>query len=185
MKKFLLKLVICLVTLFSVSSITLVSQAEENIVYDEAEVVGNKVIKYINLYNNRVYFDYDKAKLAGESEEVLEQGLLLELVSNEFSQRTVESPEVRSFAFAVWGNYCGPGYDGDKFTKPAQDILDAGCQAHDKCFKWGWSWTQNCECNKQLVDYIDAHKSEMTGNMAKTAWAIRTYFNTIGSWGCH
>lgn len=35
-----------------------------------------------------------------------------------------------------------------------------------------------------FIDYIDAHKSQMSGTMAKVAWAIRTYFNTVGQLGC-
>ena len=37
---------------------------------------------------------------------------------------------------------------------------------------------------KDLIEYIDAHKREMSGTMAKVAWAIRTYFNTVGQVGC-
>lgn len=41
-----------------------------------------------------------------------------------------------------------------------------------------------CKCNRDLVDYLDEHKSEMSGIMAKVAWVIRTNFNTVGQVVC-
>ena len=34
----------------------------------------------------------------------------------------------------VYGNYCGPG-NGDNYTLPAKDAVDALCRAHDKCIE--------------------------------------------------
>ncbi|WP_242430264.1 hypothetical protein [Finegoldia magna] len=82
------------------------------------------------------------------------------------------------------GNYCGPVYGGKDSDEPVTDVLDEGCRRHDQCYKWSPTLRKNCKCNKDLVDYIDAHKSQMSGTMAKVAWAIRTYFNTVGQLGC-
>lgn len=160
----------------------------ENLSYSEIEKIGEKVEKYIIVDNDRLYFNYQKAQDNDESSEVIEQGLLLESVSSNYSGSYSGSNArgyiTRSIGLPIWGNYCGPGYGGKDSNKPATDVLDEGCKRHDQCYKWSLTLRKNCKCNKDLVDYIDEHKSEMSGTMAKVAWAIRTYFNTVGQVGC-
>lgn len=172
------------ILLINCSSVYAMESKFNDITYDMVESIGNKVEKYLVVQGTYVYFDYESAEKNKESAEVIVQGLLTESISNEFN--LVKRPKFKSISISipVWGNYCGPGYSGENFTQPAQDILDEGCRMHDKCYKWGVSLTQNCECNQALVKYIDQNKSKMTGKMAKVAWAIKTYFNTIGMIGC-
>ncbi|HEQ5509200.1 TPA: phospholipase [Streptococcus agalactiae] len=156
----------------------------EELSYSEVEKIGENVEKYIIVDNNRLYFNYQKAQDNNESAEVIEQGLLLESVSSNYSKSNIKGYSTRSIGLPIWGNYCGPGYGGKDSNKPATDVLDEGCKRHDQCYKWSLTLRKNCKCNKDLVDYIDAHKSQMSGTMAKVAWAIRTYFNTVGQVGC-
>lgn len=63
-----------------------------------------------------------------EPQEVIDQGLLLESTSNYFNSDGTALEKGLKISIPVWGNYCGPGYSGDDFTKEAQDILDEGCK---------------------------------------------------------
>lgn len=156
----------------------------ENLSYSDIEKIGDEVQKYIIVDNDSLYFDYQSAQNNNESPEVIEQGLLLESVSSNYSEFNTEGYSTRSIGLPIWGNYCGPGYGGKDSDEPVTDVLDEGCRRHDQCYKWSLTLRKNCKCNKDLVDYIDTHKSEMSGTMAKVAWAIRTYFNTVGQVGC-
>lgn len=156
----------------------------ENLSYSDIEKIGDEVQKYIIVDNDRLYFDYQSAQNNNESPEVIEQGLLLESVSSNYAESNTEGYSTRSIGLPIWGNYCGPGYGGKDSDEPVTDVLDEGCRRHDQCYKWSLTLRKNCKCNKDLVDYIDTHKNEMSGTMAKVAWAIRTYFNTIGQVGC-
>lgn len=179
-------ILLCCFTLLLINCTSVYAMAVEhdNVTFDKVEKIGNKVEQYLVVKGTYVYFNYELAEKNKESFEVIEQGLLIESISNEFNGTNGLQLRSVSISLPIWGNYCGPGYSGEDFTKPAQDILDEGCRRHDKCYKWGLSLTQNCECNRALVQYIDENKSKMTGKMAKVAWAIRTYFNTIGMIGC-
>lgn len=142
-----------------------------------------KASHYFVLDKSRVYFDSGKAVEQGESEEVVQQGLLVETISNLYNEGKLQQ-QLRSWSFPVWGNYCGPGHSGNNFTEPALDILDEGCRQHDMCYK-GMGFQQNCECNKALIQYIDDHYDEMEGfRMKAVAQAIRAYFASFGSIGC-
>lgn len=156
----------------------------ENLSYSDIEKIGDEVQKYIIVDNGRLYFDYQSAQNNNESPEVIEQGLLLESVSSNYAESNTEGYSTRSIGLPIWGNYCGPGYGGKDSDEPVTDVLDEGCRRHDQCYKWSLTLRKNCKCNKDLVDYIDTHKKEMSGTMAKVAWAIRTYFNTVGQVGC-
>ncbi|HIF1615888.1 TPA: phospholipase [Enterococcus faecium] len=156
----------------------------ENLSYSEIEKIGDEVKEYIIVDNGMLYFYYQNAQNNNESPEVIEQGLLLESISSNYAGFNTEGYSTRSIGLPIWGNYCGPGYGGKDSDEPVTDVLDEGCRRHDQCYKWSLTLRKNCKCNKDLVDYIDAHKSEMSGTMAKVAWAIRTYFNTVGQIGC-
>lgn len=185
MKKIKSFIAVCLSFLIIFAMMTPVrAEEKEEVTFNEVQGIGEKVAKYLVVDGSYVYFNYEKAQENQESIEVVRQGLLLESISNEF--HNIKDPKLKSvyISIPIWGNYCGPGYNGEDFTKESLDILDEGCRQHDKCFKWGLSLTQNCECNKALVDYIDRNKDKMSGKMAVVAWAIRTYFDTIGMIGC-
>lgn len=156
----------------------------DDITYDEVEIIGDKVLEYISVDVDNVYFDHQSAENNHEDTKVIEQGLLLESVSYRYSEGDGRGYSARAISVPVWGNYCGPGYGGKDSTKPAKDILDVGCKKHDQCYKWNLKLKTNCKCNKDLVKYIDANKNKMKGRMATVAWAIRTYFNTVGQLGC-
>lgn len=160
------------------------AKSTEDMDYEEIENIGKNVQKYIIVDGDRLFFDYQKAKENNESQDLIEQGLLLESVSDSYSKTDNETTTLRAVSLPIWGNYCGPGYGGKDSNKPATDVLDEGCRRHDQCYKWSLTLRKNCKCNKDLVNYIDNHKSEMSGTMAKVAWAIRTYFNTEGQLGC-
>lgn len=184
-KSFRLVVTICISFLMMFAVIVPANADEkQDVTFNQVEEIGKKVEQYLVIDGTYLYFDYEKAEQNQESVEVIRQGLLLESVSNEFHNIKDLTLKDAYIGIPIWGNYCGPGYDGDNFTKEAQDILDEGCKQHDKCYKWGLSLTKNCKCNKALVDYIDKNKDKMYGKMATVAWAIRTYFNTIGMVGC-
>ena len=160
------------------------ANSKEDMKFEEIENIGKDVQKYIVVDGDRLYFDYEKAQENYESQDLIEQGLLLESVSDSYSKSDNKMYGLRSIGLPIWGNYCGPGYGGKDSDEPVTDVLDEGCRRHDQCYKWSPTLRKNCKCNKDLVDYIDAHKSQMSGTMAKVAWAIRTYFNTVGQLGC-
>ncbi|MBP3803997.1 MAG: hypothetical protein J6I76_08880 [Oribacterium sp.] len=157
--------------------------------YDQVEKNGEIVLQYITVTNNMIYFDYSSAVRNGESDSIIAQGLTLEHISARYASggsadAGTSSNQRSAISLPIWGNYCGPGYGGKDSSKPALDVLDEGCKRHDQCYKWSFSIGNNCTCNKNLIDYIDSHKGQMSGTMAVTAWAIRTYFATIGQIGC-
>ena len=99
----------------------------ENFSYNEVEKIGEKVEKYIIVDNERLYFNYQKAQDNNESAEVIEQGLLLESVSSNYSKSNIKGYSTRSIGLPIWGNYCGPGYGGKDSDEPVTDVLDEGC----------------------------------------------------------
>lgn len=143
---------------------------------DEIMKATETALNYITIDKARVYFNYDKALKNNEPALVLEQGKLIEDVSDAYNESTD-----RGIKFPVHGRYCGIGHSGP--GKPI-DVLDAGCQQHDKCFK-GMSYKKNCKCNKRLVNYINRNYKKMKGKKQKSkAMAIKAYFSTLGLIGC-
>ncbi|WP_347301483.1 hypothetical protein [Dolosigranulum savutiense] len=92
-----------------------------------------------------------------ESQQVIEQGMLLETISIDYTNN-----EFRRFGLPIWGNYCGPWHGGKDSSKPATDILDQGCKAHDQCYNWSLAIGDNCECNRALVNHIEANEDKMS-----------------------
>ena len=103
----------------------------ESLSYSDIEKIGDEVQKYIIVDNGRLYFDYQSAQNNNESPEVIEQGLLLESVSSNYSEFNTEGYSTRSIGLPIWGNYCGPGYGGKDSDEPVTDVLDEGCRRHD------------------------------------------------------
>ena len=96
----------------------------ENLSYSDIEKIGDEVQKYIIVDNDSLYFDYQSAQNNNESPEVIEQGLLLESVSSNYSEFNTEGYSTRSIGLPIWGNYCGPGYGGKDSDEPVTDVLD-------------------------------------------------------------
>ena len=61
---------------------------------------------------------------------------MLESISSNYAEFNTEGYRTRSICLPIWGNYCGPGYGGKDFNKPATDILNDGYKMHDQCYKW-------------------------------------------------
>lgn len=159
-----------------------IQSTDERIAYidQETEVAMNYIIEH----NNRMYFDLDKAQKDGVSGEALDIGLAIEEVSNEYmSGKFTPNTYFRSVSLPIYGNYCGPGHSGNNFTLPPIDHLDWGCMQHDKCYK-PWSPGQNCECNRQLIYFIQTNRRWMPDSALPIANAIRAYFERVGLIGC-
>ncbi|AAL15095.1 TPA: phospholipase [Streptococcus pyogenes] len=153
---------------------------ESDISFQNGELLKN----YLILEGERVYFDYDRATQDKVSDDVLEMGMLVEAISKDYSEKTFTPDKYFKASWPVHGNYCGPGHNGNNFTLPVVDVLDQGCQNHDSCYKWGAGIGANCECNRQLVNYIKVYRRWMPANVLGVADAIRVYFETVGSIGC-
>lgn len=155
-----------------------VSEEYYNYIVQQSEVA----MEYVVNYGNRVYFDLERAEDDNVSEEVKAMGLMLETISYEFGNNDRNLIKtLRAISFPVWGNYCGPGHNGNNFTLEPNGLLDIGCQQHDKCYKWGGN---NCKCNKDLVEYIKRNKRWMGAKELQMAQMIEAYFSSIGALGC-
>lgn len=152
---------------------------DESLSYEEVEGYGDIVEQYIIIKGEQIYFDKERAEVNNEPNQVINQGVLLEAVSTDFTNN-----EFRRFGLPIRGNYCGPWHGGKDSSKPATDILDQGCKAHDQCYNWSLAIGDNCECNRALVNHIKANEDKMSGRMASVAWAIKQYFSSVGLVGC-
>lgn len=163
------------------SNLTVLS-TDEQIAYIDQET--DIAMKYIIQYNDRMYFDFEKAQNDGVSGEALDIGLAIEEISYEYTNGNFNAQKyLRSISIPIYGNYCGPGHSGNNFTLPATDLLDWGCMQHDKCYK-PWSPGQNCECNRQLAYFIQTNRRWMPNHALPIANAIRAYFERVGLIGC-
>ena len=145
---------------------------------------GELLKSYLVKDKDRIYFDYDKAVQDKQAKDVIDMGLLVETISEDYSSNTFTPAKYFKAGLPVYGNYCGPGYNGEGFTLPVVDVLDQGCQNHDRCYKWGAGIGANCECNRQLVDFIKVNRRWIPESALWVADAIRVYFETIGAIGC-
>ncbi|KGR72808.1 phospholipase A2 family protein [Streptococcus phocae subsp. salmonis] len=193
-KKFFV-LIACLIALMSMNNIThadtsaessqlnlTVLSSDERIAYIDQET--KVAMNYTVQHNNRMYFDLEKAQKDGISDEAIDIGLSVEEVSYEYMNGTFTPTNYfRSISLPIYGNYCGLGHSGNNFTQPPIDHLDWGCMQHDRCYK-PYSPGQNCECNKQLIYFIQTNRRWMPDSALRIANAIRAYFETIGSIGC-
>lgn len=153
-------------------------------VEDFTQEQSERVKQYLIQDGERVYFDYDRALQNRESDELINIGLLIETISEEYSNSTfTPNSYFRSIPIPFHGNYCGPGHNGNNFTLPITDVLDQGCQNHDRCFT-GMGYRKNCECNRQLVEYIRINRRWIPADVRWKADAIKVYFETAGLIGC-
>lgn len=142
------------------------------------------ITSYLVVDGERVYFDCDKAIQDKQSEEIINMGLLIEEISYDYSSQAFTPEKYLRSGWEVHGNYCGPGHNGNNFTLPVTDVLDQGCQNHDKCYKWQLGLRGNCECNRQLVEYIKINRRWIPADVRWKADSIRVYFETVGLLGC-
>lgn len=145
---------------------------------------GELLKKYLAQSGDRLYFDYDKAIQDKVSDGVIDMGFLVETISEDYSQQTFTPRKYFKAGWQLYGNYCGPGHNGNHFTLPVIDVLDQGCQNHDSCYRWGAGIGANCECNRQLVNYIKVYRRWVPAHALGVADAIRVYFETVGAIGC-
>lgn len=157
------------------------SNIDEKIAYIDAQL--RIAEQYIIIYNDRAYFNFDKAWSDGISEEARNLGLQMEELSQIYSHGEFKPSEyLYRDGIPVYGNYCGPWHTGNDFTLPTIDVLDFGCMEHDKCYKWGSF--QNCECNRRLLDYIKVNRRWMGQEALEKSRIIQWYFETFGLLGC-
>ena len=71
--------------------------------FEEIENIGKDVQKYIVVDGDRLYFDYEKAQENYESQDLIEQGLLLESVSDSYSKLDNKTYGLRSIELPIWG----------------------------------------------------------------------------------
>lgn len=125
--------------------------------------------KYITKFGDFMYFNNDKALKDNQPEDIIQAGNIVIHLNNSSLK---DKGTMYKFGLKVYGNWCGPHHSG---PGAPIDILDAGCMNHDMCYdKKGYF---NCECDRNLINYIDANYSKMTGLKQKiAAKAIKTYF---------
>lgn len=75
----------------------------DDITYDEVEIIGDKVLEYISVDDDNVYFDHQSAENNHEDTKVIEQGLLLESVSYRYSEGDGRGYNARAISVPVWG----------------------------------------------------------------------------------
>ncbi|HFU4449411.1 TPA: phospholipase [Streptococcus suis] len=155
---------------------------------EDVEQIDIKNIETVKTYlvvdGERVYFDYDKAMQNNVDAEIINIGLLVEEISHEYASKTFTPDKYLRSGWEVHGNYCGPFHNGNNFTLPVKDVLDQGCQNHDRCYKWQLGLGGNCECNRQLVEYIKINRRWIPADVRWKADSIRVYFETVGLAGC-
>lgn len=118
-----------------------------------------------------LYFDSEKAKAAGASEDLL-------TVGSDFNQVTIAHNDRESrIGLPVWGKYCGPGHSGP--GKPI-DYLDTACMHHDACY--GRKGYFSVSCDKALIREINTDLGRMGRAEKAMAYAVRAYFKAQIWW---
>ncbi|MGM0140291.1 hypothetical protein IGI65_002776 [Enterococcus sp. DIV0755b] len=101
--------------------------------------------------NGALVFDVDKAVAEQQSQEVIEVGEVLNLISRDIDNYGFHDgaePVLRAlFPIGSYGNYCGKGNKG--WNKNPIDDLDSACREHDKCFQ-GFN-AKSKACNRAFV----------------------------------
>lgn len=74
----------------------------------------------------------------------------------------------------AYGNWCGPNYG----SGTSIDILDAGCKAHDLCYRpvsQGGRGYHKCSCDRDLLNHINRNISKMSGSQKLAANALKVW----------
>lgn len=140
-------------------------------------------VSYLVKDNHRLYFDLGRAEKEGVSATAIKIGMGIEQLSEDYSEGKFSATRFLRMSIPFHGNYCGPGHSGNDFTEEPIDILDEGCRRHDLCYQ-PFSPGANCDCNRELVEYVRENMPYMDESILWKAAAIIAWFDSVGQWGC-
>lgn len=121
---------------------------------------------YIYYQDRKPFVNIEKVKADGLAQEYIEISLMVNLISNSYANYQTNTTMNTKKGIPIWGNWCGSG--------TPQDVLDRGCQIHDKCYEDKGYFS--CLCDWELVAYIN----RMGLKEKIAAAAIKLYFsNTV------
>lgn len=167
-----------LVVIFLVPFNVIASSIDDYSFNKKMELVDPYLIQKQTPYGSTYFiFDEEKAKKENMSDDIIKAGHIMEDISKTFAIESDSSnpanakyeSSLRGVPIKCWGKYCGPSYSGDNFHQDPQDILDARCMEHDKCYARHKYFT--CSCNRDLVNYIDNNISRMDDTIPRT-WGL-------------
>jgi len=126
---------------------------------------------YIFYEDGKPFINIEKVKTDRLEEEYIEISLMVNQISNSYASYQTNTKMNTKKGIPIWGNWCGPGHG----SGPPQDILDRGCQIHDKCYEEKGYFS--CSCDWELVAYIDRNFYRMGLKEKIAAAAIKLFFN--------
>jgi len=126
---------------------------------------------YIFYEDGKPFINIEKVKTDRLEEEYIEISLMVNQISNSYASYQTNTTMNTKKGIPIWGNLCGPGHG----SGPPQDILDRGCQIHDKCYEEKGYFS--CSCDWELVAYIDRNFHRMGLKEKIAAAAIKLFFN--------
>lgn len=145
---------------------------EESSLTDEELLNADEQLgAYIYYEDGKPFIDIEKVETDGLTEEYMEIGLMVNQISSSYSNNDQTNTMAAKISIPIWGNWCGPGYG----SGTPQDVLDRGCQIHDKCYEDKGYFT--CSCDWALVAYIENNFHRMGLKEKIAATALKTYFN--------
>lgn len=151
---------------------TFAKKAEESSLTDEELLNADKQLEaYIYYEDGKPFIDIEKLETDSLAREYVEIGLMMNKISSSYSNNNQTDTMAAKISIPIWGNWCGPGHG----SGTPQDVLDKGCQIHDKCY--GDKGYFTCTCDWALVAYIEKNFNKMKLKEKIAATAIKTYFN--------
>lgn len=175
-KLLLLSLVIILSTaIFTVSAATestsISLTKNEVLTNNELSASVSQLENYITISDSGIIsFDVQRARDNGESADVIDRGIKLNMFSSEM--RKDPTATRTKISLPIWGNWCGPGQSGP--ASPV-DTLDAQCKKHDLCYANRGYFA--CYCDVQLLENINLNYSKMGVKEKAMAVVISAYFS--------
>ncbi|MDX8345820.1 hypothetical protein [Rossellomorea sp. YZS02] len=147
---------------------------DQNSSIEEVELVMEK---YTYTEGGTVFFDVEKAKNDGQSEFIIESGLALNSISQEYKDY-INGPEkttgrflLAKMSIPVYGNWCGPGHGSGSPI----DYLDNACRQHDYGYqKYGY---YDCDTDAKLIFQINQDYKKMGVKEKIYANAVKAYFS--------
>ncbi|MFF5996551.1 phospholipase A2 family protein [Lysinibacillus sp. KU-BSD001] len=144
---------------------------ESSLTNEELLNADEQLGAYIYYEDGKPFVDIEKLETDGLAEEYIEIGLMVNQISSSYSNDQANTIKAAKISIPVWGNWCGPGHG----SGTPQDLLDRGCQIHDKCYEDKGYFT--CSCDWELVIYIETYFHKMGLKEKIAATALKTYFN--------
>ena len=138
--------------------------------------VHEVVLKYVIDTGDGYYFDQERAKNAGESDDVLLVGQLFDQIAQQNDEYGGEgheiTPEFHWREFYRYGNWCGLNHGSGRPI----DALDEACMHHDFCY--ARTNFNNCGCDNALRDGAIRAQSRISAwgkanAEAIIAWTLR------------